>query len=289
MTVKKIERALCSPLFLTIAILETVALVAGFFMNSFDIISILICIGIWIAYSAAKSGKLSEKQTGIKLISGSVKAEYIITWVCIGFIVVGAVINMAAGPRFLHFLSGYVDRSTDDIAEYFEGVVETDEFDAFSSAFDSIAAEESELGNFKLSELNGKAIAGFIDDIVRFIDEYSNIIFAMIGVLMLTCAVASTLINIFYTGNLHKLTKSVCLSVENGDGEIKKTRTVKIWFLVLGILTALSALGSILIPYVVIPAGCKSASLIVAYVLIDRFEKDKDSEPEAEKAIPEQL
>lgn len=283
MTVKKIEKALSSPLFLAIAILETVAFAMGCAINDFNIISLLLCIGVWIVYGVSKSGKLSEKQSGIKMISGTVKASYIITWVCIGFIVVGAVILMAAGPRAMSLADRYIAEEEDSIAEFFDDAVKTEEFDAFASVFD----EFFDNGQISLSGLSGEMIAETIREIVRVISDNAYVIFAVIGILMLFGAVIATLVNIFFTGNLHKLTKSACLSVANGSGEIKKIGTVKIWFLVLGILSAISALSSMIFPYVAIPAGCKGASYIIAYILLDRFEKE--GEPQSVETTPEQL
>ncbi len=259
MTLKKLEAAFASPLFLATAILYSASFAIGLSAGGFDVISLLIVIGMWLAFAAAKGGKLSEKQTGIKMLSGCIKAQFIIMWVIIGAVVSLSVILMAVGPAFLH-----------------------------------------ELGNITLS---GMSIDGYINSITpghTVYDYYdaelaSGIFIGVVSTVMFLCVVVCTLINIFYIRNLHKLTKSVCVSFETGNVKLEKLQTVKIWMIVLAVLTGIGALNSLLYAQVVgLGSGCSCAAMILVVIMLSKLESEdgediSDISESSDSDIPSQL
>ncbi|MBQ8974685.1 MAG: hypothetical protein IJ072_03040, partial [Oscillospiraceae bacterium] len=78
---------------------------------------------------------------------------------------------------------------------------------------------------------------------------YSNFVygvgFTVFGIVILIAAVVVLLINIFFYRKAHKVARSICVSAETGILSVEKSKGVRIWMLVMGILTAISALNSL--------------------------------------------
>lgn len=100
-----------SPLFLAICILWSVNVFVRFmgelqYYGSFDIeiIGVLFLVGLWIIYGKAKGG--SSPLTGMNIVSGTLKAQYIILWICVGALVVCGLIFVGASATLGDSLDG---------------------------------------------------------------------------------------------------------------------------------------------------------------------------------------
>ncbi len=80
-------------------------------------------------------------------------------------------------------------------------------------------------------------------------------------------------VNIFYFRNLHKLVKSVYSGVLTHNPNFEKVETVRIWMLVLGIMSAVSAVSSVLTSGIIIGVSsiALAAAQIIAAILIGKY------------------
>ncbi len=92
-----------------------------------------------------------------------------------------------------------------------------------------------------------------------------------IGVGMLIAAAIIALINWFIYIPVHKFTKSLYLSAQNGVFAFERAGYTSTLMLVMGILSALGALGSIANIVSLIAGGCTAATWIVAYVWVRKY------------------
>lgn len=279
MTLKKLEGVFASPLFLATAILFSVSFAVGLAVRDFDVISLLLVIGMWLAYAAAKGGRLSENQTGIKMISGCIKAQFIITWVLIGIIIVSSILLMVLGPAVIDSMDDVTVDGGSSLVRYI------DKFSAGDEGFD-----------IRISGVKSQDLANALSEILDTLGEYSVLIFSIIGICMLICVVIVILVNMFYTRNLHKLTKSVCVSFETGTVSLEKIRTVKIWMTVLAVFSGLGMVNSmLLLPVAALSSGCNCAAMVLVVIMLSRLEEEDDrqisEESEASNAsdMPDQL
>ncbi len=108
-------------------------------------------------------------------------------------------------------------------------------------------------------------------------------ILSVIGIILVLAAVIVALVTVFFYGNLKKFTCSVGSSADTGIMNIQKAKTVRVWFLVLGILTAVDAVsGLITISHTgalpVLSTACTAASYIIAYVWAGQHFTDMPSQ-----------
>ena len=66
----------------------------------------------------------------------------------------------------------------------------------------------------------------------------------VIGVVLIVLGVLLILVNIFYTRNLHKFTKSLCTSLKSDTYDIRKAKTSHAWMIVSAVFTILAFAGS---------------------------------------------
>ena len=232
MTFKKLEALAASPMFLAMTILMTCSAAARLFSGALEVFDILFAIGMWLIFAAAKQECLAEKQTGLKMVSGTVKATYIVMWVVTGIFGVVGLLLMFIGPV---------------LAPYVELVFQSDFFSRYSD---------------------------FVyDDLIAYLPAAGIIFLVIFGAVFLLCAIAIALVNVFFYGNLHKFTKSVCVSCETGHFAIQKAKVVKTWCLVLAIISAISTLTSLFdMGWSLLASGCSCAVGFLAYFLIGEFD-----------------
>ena len=101
MSIQTIETKIKSPLFLTAAILLTVTNALELISNHFiplNVFGILYTIGVWLLYVGVGKGTLQNGCNGSKLIKGSVKANWIVNWVLVGFLGLMFLLSIVAFP-----------------------------------------------------------------------------------------------------------------------------------------------------------------------------------------------
>lgn len=111
---QKILRALRDPLFLVICILMSISCAVSLAADALPLISILITVFLWLTYAQSRKEIADAKH--LRCISGAVYANYVITYVVAGLIViVGIIFTVAFGliagnPDFLEtFFSELID------------------------------------------------------------------------------------------------------------------------------------------------------------------------------------
>lgn len=244
MTLKNLEKILCSGSFLALTIITTVQAAASLLGGEIEVFSVLFCIGFWLIYSAAKKGTLAENRTGLSMVSGTVKAEFILIWVAVGIMAVCGVIVLIMSP-----LAGAAPEAF--LQELTEELRDTD----LNFYFHLTTPEGTQAFNlFDSATLSPAVITAFM---------------ALLGVVLLIIAAVFTLLNIFYFRNVHKLTKSACVSFESGVYNLAKLKTVKTWFLVMGIFGALSLADTLIGDniFVTVASACDTAVYFMLFAL----------------------
>lgn len=261
---KKLEKTLCGGLFLAICIVASAR--AGFSLlgGSIEVFSVLFCIGFWLTFAAAKKGTLAESRTGISMVSGTVKAELILIWVAVGILAVCGVIVLIMSPVSAAFPEAFMSELAEELRDIDPSLY------------------------FYITTPNGTQTFDLFDA-----DSLSpavvTTLVAIIGIVLLVIAAVFTLLNIFYFRNVHKLTKSVCVSFESGTYSLAKLKTAKTWFLVMGILDAVSFPSSLSSgkPFEIAVSACSVALYFLYFALagqVQNAEADagtaSDSDPQ---------
>jgi hypothetical protein len=90
------------------AILLTASVAFGIFASSYDIIGILVAVGLWMAYTNAKSPDPRMSPTGLKIVSGSIKASVIVLHVFAGLMALLGILCIVAGSYIVSFAEDLV-------------------------------------------------------------------------------------------------------------------------------------------------------------------------------------
>ena len=223
-----------SNLMLVIAILITVSVGLGIFAGSYNILGILITIGLWMAYASAKSEDSRMNPTGLKIISGTLKATVIIFHVLAGLLFVLGIICLAARDYLLYNFVTFGD--------------------LFATGITGSIADMDGL-MYLLGNIAGDTL------------------FTILAVVIFVAAICIEIENIFFMRNAHKLAKSLCLSADTGVMNIAKSSTVRIWMLVLGILECIGVISVIASGggfADIVSTACGAALYIVGSVWINR-------------------
>lgn len=234
----KISKIIKSPLYLVCTILFSLYVVLDIAAGSgIDLFTALICVGLWVAYANAASGKLTE--TGFKIISGTVRAQKIVMWVVFGifaalalvFIILGFVLP-AAGIEVSDILnSRYFDMTLTyqqkDILPYIEALV-----GALSVAF----------------------------------------VFIMLGIIFVLIAVITLLVNLLFIRRAHMFAKSVKESVISGENRIYAPLSNKVWLIIYAVISffSLFSIGGVISVFRTI--AC-IAALICAFIIYSDFQE----------------
>ena len=218
----KLRSVFRDQLFLVIAILMSVACLAGSFtINasngtvhlSFGIITILFVIGLWLIYAQSRRDDPSFI-SGLSFTSGVIKAYKIVIWVVIVALLVAAILCFIAGPALMR-----------------------------SFSFDGI---EFIFGGDITSELPQDVI----DEIPDLINQdkfahFSSFLFVGLGVIMIVADVVLLIMNLCYIKRLHIFTKSLCDSAKTGIYDVKNAVPSKNWLIVGAVFSIIGAVGSI--------------------------------------------
>ena len=99
---------------------------------------------------------------------------------------------------------------------------------------------------------------------------FSGGIGVLLAILFLVIGAAIAVLNYFGVLTLHKLAKSMYMSVESGVEQLEKVDSAKTWMLVFGIVYGIGALGSVGDIKSFLAEGSLAAAYIVAYVWLGK-------------------
>lgn len=282
MKLQKIEAVCASGLFLALAILETITAACSLPGGSVPVFPILFSIGLWMVWAAARAGKMTERRSGASMVSGTAKALHIVNWVAIGFLCFAAVIFLILTPFF-------TDESMlhDELVQ--EVLAESEADVSVSAQVNGVAILKTGYARDAQGYINGLEFG--TSDGMTFTMSFA-VFFGAFGAVILLFAVCYMLINIFFFRNLHKFTKSLCVSFETGTPALVKVGMLRVWFLVLAILNSIGFLDvfadASLLP--ILKEGCGCAVLYVIFVLFCRLLAIENSPEEpTDVPLPEQI
>lgn len=182
-----------------------------------DVISLLVTIGMWMAFAAAKKTDIPFPSNGLRIASGTVYAMRVIAWVVAVIFLVCAIICVVCGTLLP--------------AEILQNSAE------FNITFDA--------------ELRD-ALSTFMDD--DMIDVYLHgadwatilpLVFIACGIFIAIVAIVVMILNVTFYKRLHLFVQSVYRNVDNPAAKIRYANGTYIWLLVMGILSIFSGLGGI--------------------------------------------
>ena len=245
----QLRRAFYSPLFLTLCILVSVVTFFELMAGSINPIYILVTIGSWLVYaSALRGGRLDH--SGLAIISGTAKAMKILCIVLAIILLVCTAVVIVTGIFSVTTFSIEYDTEI-TVRQFFdmlqnELINENPTLDLNAIGFyefrDAII-ERTDNAKFSIS---GVILASFV---------ISSVVMAVVGALLLVMGLT------FYK-TLHTFHKSVCLNAQNGLSGIKKANSLRVWLMVIGIL---SAIGSI--PLSINPITLSSLASAGVYIV----------------------
>ena len=261
----KLRKHLSSTLFLVMCILLSCAVLLSFTVTgtidasgngvstgysfNFDIISILILIGMWITYVKAKSKESVISEGGFKLVSGSITAVWVIYWVCSVLVALSGIMLIAVGP----------------MSAPYAGEIE----EAFSHPeFLAVLDLYGEMG----------IDMAIVNQVIDFLKVNFSLVMTVLGIALVVFAVVMVILNIFYYGNLRKFARNLSVSYYSNKETNLKYKTVSVWLLVMGIFSAIGAFNSLMnFGFFGIGPVFHAAVLIVAYVWIRKLGEDDET------------
>ena len=227
---KNIFDAIRDPLFLVICILTSVIVAL-----SFDIIYLLLMIGMWMIFASTKNG--SSPLPGAKLCAGTLKALYIINWIAIPIMFVGGAIMFIFSPFVL-------------------GVLKSEFGQRLIGRFVDLSDLYEEL--YQLTDL-GIAIESL--EIIMIIG---------IGVSLMISAIATLLFNIFFHKKLFIFAESLRNSISMPDAPILYANAIKTWTFVFAIINGIGLLGALLTSTFLLSAAT-TANFIILHIWIKNY------------------
>ena len=191
-----------------------------------------ILLTIFLWLTYADAQKGFANEKHLQCVSGTVYASYIVTNVAsIILIVCGVLLGVV-----LEMLAG--------TAEFVEGFNE--------------AISQYDLGEFVFS----------YEDIPQ---AFMGLVGVLIGVVFAVIGAIAMVINILGMRKIHRFAKSVYQGIMCQNPNFENPRAAKNWLMVLGVLSAIGAVVSLLSePVTAIASGCEAAAAIIASVLIDK-------------------
>jgi len=254
--VSVITRACSSGLFLAICILTLIyTVICGLPSISFNMIDgvssfnsqvnipllpLLVTIGLWIVYNAACKGEFAA--SGTKLVSGSLKAIRIVTWIVAILLLVCSVLMILGGVGL-----NMAGINSESLISYSE-----EDLEELREILDELRLY------FPDSVVDGIENI-FTDDLLMSIFVIvMGAVFGIIGIVMI-------LINIFFYGYLYKFARSLR---EWGEGEgesICAVRGAANWLIVMAVFSCIGAMSFS------VTSGLLAAIYIVTSVIIKRY------------------
>lgn len=219
--------ALKDPLFLVVCILMSVSCLMSLTAGSVPLIGILITVFLWLTYAQAQKDILDANH--LRCVSGAVYAEYIITYVLAGVLLVVGVLLAA-----------------------FFGVIANSGDGFWNALLDKLADAET----LALLSSTQASIAGIV---------------LLVGFCLV--AIVLIVVNIFTTRYLHRLAKSVYLSIQSGTDALKSVTAAKVVLFILGCFSALSCLFSLSLGALVsfVSSAADGGCTIICGILIRKY------------------
>ncbi|MBE6587031.1 MAG: zinc ribbon domain-containing protein [Ruminococcaceae bacterium] len=236
-----------NPLFLAICILLTVSAGVGFFFGSFDVLAILIVIGVWLVYAGSTGENTNLIGSGIKVTSVSVKIGYVLTYVGAGLIILFGLLCLL----IFGMIGDAVGEFTTEIYAGFEEALMENHVDAETSAM----------------------MYEFIDAFIKAITELSGVV---IGVILFVATLLSAgimiLVNVLFTGRFSKYLTNVSRAYNECRPIELNERGVATRILVYGIFLGIGALSTLATGalFGFISQGSMVAACILSYILLKK-------------------
>lgn len=233
-------------LFLPICILLSVAALINF--PSFNILTILIAIGTWILYAAVRSNKNPFSTCGIKMISGTVKAQFILLWIAVAFLLILAIILLAIAPG----IQSSIDPNVDSL------------FDAFPDYITIDQETQNAVNQFISEFFPGMSIA-----------QVFELFLFIAGIILAFAAIVLTVINLVFTRPLRAFLVSFGQNAPMGL-PIARANYVRICLMVFAILQFISSASSLLSLSSdsiteLISGVCTGVSMLLGSLLIGKY------------------
>jgi len=228
-TTGSIKALLATPQFLAICILQSIGTFLQLSGGGFPPIAILFSVALWLSYAAGRSSEPYFKTVGLKIAYGTLLADWILTWILIGLVLIGGLL-VCFGSSFLSLFM---------VPDFFGGY-----------GWNSPAA------NTFLPAALGTVVA------------------ALLGGLLIVAAGAMAVVNIFFTYRCYKFSRSLFTAAVTGGGILFKPASVRVWLMVVGILSCLSVFGlfgGLFASMAAIGSCCTGAAAIVASVTIKKY------------------
>ena len=254
---EKIRALFASKAFLTATIAYTVMAGAALIWGTLDVFSILFTIGMWLAYTSAS--KAMHPLKDMKFLSGVVKAYYIVSIIGIVFLILAGVLLIISGP------------SVANAESEVQNIIDTVDRN-FVFNWNSVVVDEevtiSSLGGFLLyvSSMLEMSVAKFLGTFM-----------VIMGIVFIFAAVISILINEFFIHKLSKQMKRAVTALELGTDTELKLGGIRVWFIVIGVLSAISTL-SVLTSFDLIMLAMEGASAVSCFAIAAALKEKEDTQ-----------
>lgn len=231
-----------SPLFLAGVILATVSAVlnlavsggAGIISAALSAVGL---VGLWLLYSAAVSGDGRKTVRSFDIINVAATIQYVLGWVEVG---------LCALLGVMCFILAAVTDGT-----------------FFSEMFTNL--------NFGIIE---SEFEKDIYEIIEFLVDNVTFVFVITGICCFAVAALVAVLTVFYFGSMRKCASALRDSALFGNPLTDKLSTVRAWLLVMGILSGLSAVGSLAVDITSFFAtGCNAGFLIIMSIVVENIRR----------------
>ena len=251
----KIRKMLSSGTFLTATIAQTVIASVSVLLRSVNVFAVLFTIGMWMAYAVAKEASPIK---GVKFLSGTLKAYYIVGIVAIVMLLVAGIIFLAISPKIFTASDANFEHAIE------ETVADEDVRAVMIFMFGRAYTAESVLG---LIEKN----------IPLSLPTFFGIIFVAMGLALVVSAAIYFVINYFFVKKLADLVRGVSCGLSEKRDEPINLGGFRGWFMFFGIVASISAVSEFFGYFSIFSMASSAASAVMMFALWKLFEK-KDTD-----------
>ena len=266
-----LKKAFSSGQFLAATILATCSVGTSLiFSASFDIIGILLVIGMWLTWNAARCGEVK-----CRFLRGVAKAKVILTWVAIGFLALGAILLFVCSAFVGYVTDAVVDDGLPGAVDELKFTGVSDErANAILGQFNELVNEDHSDLDIDLHMENGRLYindrridSSLIKDIFDDDDARTALaliftfIFVAFGIGMIIAAVIALVINLAYNRKLYGFLDGA----SGGSLNVKMLKGLRGWFMFFAVIKIISALGGILIGS--LSSACDAAMYIILFII----------------------
>ncbi len=248
----KIRKMLSSNLFLAICILLTVPAIP---VGGLPVLSILFAIGAWIAYAQARSSDATMQLTGLNMLSGTMTASYVITWIGVGCSALGGVLMAITGP-------------------------------AMNSMYYEIMDEFENQGLWEMIEEEGFLLDAELQEYYfAFWDFFLNnlgMVFTVMAVFILILAVVMAVYNAVFYGRFRRLAKNMGAAYITNNPTVLNFRGMSGMLMAVGIIKIIFAAGDLFGGYFMSGLGgiCGGIAFIMASSWVKKLKESFEAPAE---------